>query len=463
MKVRIAEVAPEVVDVAVPEPLVGPPPVFTIGESLAFRLGESIADPSDRGHVAAGRLDDRHGSKLGIDDDLPIAGPRDEVTVDDELGDEAGGRLFRPGQDERRQLVAERAGEGKTERRQPVEGIRVRVVIHAPMIRAVPSVAMLDHPRFALIDRPSPLQRLPRFSATLGGRADIWIKREDLLPIGLGGNKLRNLEYLIGAALADGADVLVTSGRRWSNHARLTAAVGARAGLDVHLVLSGPAAPRPGPTIVLARSFGATIHQCETAEREERDATVDRVTADLRATGRRPFVIDVGGSGSVGAFGQLQAAHEALRQATEAAIRIDTIVVPSATGGTQAGLIVGTDPVQPQPRIHGVLVARQAHELLPAIRAMVGDLRAMTGTTGTDEVGLDDGQLGAGYGRRTDEGTEAAGLLARSEGIVADPIYTAKGLAALVAQVRLGALDGQTVLFWHGGGTPGLFEPLDGD
>ena len=95
-------------------------------------------------------------------------------------------------------------------------------------------------PRYPLIEEPSPFHRLPRFSEALGGRVDVWAKREDLIPLAFGGNKLRNLEYLIGAALAEGADTLVTSGRRWSNHCRLTAAAGTRAGLDVHLVLSGP-------------------------------------------------------------------------------------------------------------------------------------------------------------------------------------------------------------------------------
>ena len=109
-------------------------------------------------------------------------------------------------------------------------------------------------PRFALLDGPSPLQPLPRFSRAVGGGLEVWIKREDLLPLAFGGNKLRNLEFLVGAALAEGADCLVTSGRRWSNHARLTAAAGARAGLAVHLVLSGPATDPPNPGIRLERA-----------------------------------------------------------------------------------------------------------------------------------------------------------------------------------------------------------------
>ena len=123
---------------------------------------------------------------------------------------------------------------------------------------------MASPPRFPLFDAPSPLHALPRLSAALGDRVEIWTKREDLLPLAFGGNKLRNLEFLVGAALADGCDTLVTSGRRWSNHARLTAAAGARAGLGVHLVLSGPQVDPPGPGIRIARSFGATVH-CWTA------------------------------------------------------------------------------------------------------------------------------------------------------------------------------------------------------
>ena len=159
-------------------------------------------------------------------------------------------------------------------------------------------------PRFALLDGPSPLAPLARLSAALGGRAELWIKREDLLPLAFGGNKLRNLEYLVGAALAEGADTLVTSGRRWSNHARLTAAAGARAGLEVHLVLSGPPADPPNPGVVLGELLGATVHQAATDDRAERAALLERGRG---GPARRPAggrgVVGVGGSGVVGAVG----------------------------------------------------------------------------------------------------------------------------------------------------------------
>ena len=136
-------------------------------------------------------------------------------------------------------------------------------------------------PRSRLIEAPSPLLAAPRFSDALDGRAEVWIKREDLLPIAFGGNKLRNLEFLVGAALAEGADTLVTAGRRWSNHCRLTAAAGARAGLAVHLVLTGPR-PLPGDEGAnqrLDELLGAHLHWTSAEDRAERAALMDRVAA----------------------------------------------------------------------------------------------------------------------------------------------------------------------------------------
>jgi L-cysteate sulfo-lyase len=311
-------------------------------------------------------------------------------------------------------------------------------------------------PRFPLFDGPSPLQPLPRFcDSALGGRVELWIKREDLLPLAFGGNKLRNLEYLVGAALAEGADTLITSGRRWSNHARLTAAAGARAGLTVHLVLSGPPTDPPGPNIRLARAFGASIHQLPTADRAARDATVRRIADHVVAAGGHPYVIGTGGSGAVGAWGQVLAGREVVAQADALALGIDRVVLPSATGGTQAGLLVG---VRPATRVTGIVVARPAEELRPAILTMVAELG---GSSEASAIELDETQLGDGYGRRTAAAEDAAALLAHSEAILVDPIYTAKALAGLIAGVRSGAWDGERIVFWHAGGTLGLFEPLD--
>jgi D-cysteine desulfhydrase family pyridoxal phosphate-dependent enzyme len=324
--------------------------------------------------------------------------------------------------------------------------------------RTPPSIAAL--PRFRLIEGPSPLQRLPRFSEALGTSAEVWIKREDLLPLAFGGNKLRNLEFLVGAALAEGADTLVTSGRRWSNHCRLTAAAGAKAGLDVHLALSGPPSPKPGANQRLDELLGATVHVAATDDRRDRQALIDRVMADLRSAGRRPFAIEVGGTGPVGAAGHVLAGLEVVSQATALDLRPAAIVLPSATGGTHAGLLAGLRLARSDARVVGIAVAAPSVELRPVIARLLVDLRPLAEITVAErEVELSDPERGPGYGVRTPEADEAARLLARTEGILVDPVYTAKALAGLVARVREGDLGGQ-VVFWHAGGTPALFEHL---
>lgn len=320
----------------------------------------------------------------------------------------------------------------------------------------------LQFPRFALLGGPSPLHPLSRFSEALGGRVEVWIKREDLLPIAFGGNKLRNLEFLVGAALAEGADCLVTSGRRWSNHARLTAAAGAKAGLAVHLILSGPPTDPPNPGVRLDRLLGATVHQAETDDRPEREALVERVVAELRAAGRRPFVIGVGGSGLTGVVGQVLGAFELVEGTAARGFVADVVVVPSATGGTHAGLLVGLATARVTTTVRGFAVAGPAIELAPRIAGLIAELATLAGLANVpdDRILLDDSELGPGYGIATASADEATRLLATTEGILVDPIYTAKALAGLIALARRGELDGRTVVFWHAGGTPGLFEPL---
>jgi len=327
---------------------------------------------------------------------------------------------------------------------------------------AVTAPAIEALPRFRLFDDPSPFHRLPRFSEALGGGVDVWIKREDLLPLAFGGNKLRNLEFLVGAALADGADVLVTSGRRWSNHCRLAAAAGALAGLDVHLVLSGPSPDEPGANQRLDALLGATIHVAATDQRNEREALVERVATDLRRAGKRPFVIGVGGSGAVGAAGQVLAGLEAFGQARDAGIEPAAIVLPSATGGTHAGLLSATRLAGSSARVIGIAVAAPSDELAPKVAALLADLTPLTGVDiDPAEIELSDVERGPGYGVRTADADAAARLLARTEGIFVDPVYTAKALAGLVARVRDGRLRGP-IVFWHAGGTPALFEDLAG-
>lgn len=321
-------------------------------------------------------------------------------------------------------------------------------------------------PRVALLDGPTPLQPLHRLSAALGGRADLWIKREDAGSIPFSGNKLRNLEFVLGAAIAEGFDTIVTSGRRWSNHCRLTAAAGTRLGLDVHVVLGGPHVDRSA-NIELIELFGGTVRRAVTADRAEREAIVDLIAADLRQQGRRVTVVPVGGSGAIGAWGQVLAALEVAEQAATAGFRPDAIVLPSASGGTQAGLVTGSAIAAARAgdaaptRVVGMVVARPESELRPIIEGLVTELAAMAGFDAPSaSIELDGASLGDGYGLPTEGAAKAASLLARTEGILVDPVYTSKALAGLIAGIRLGAFDGQRVVLWHGGGLPAIFEDL---
>jgi 1-aminocyclopropane-1-carboxylate deaminase/D-cysteine desulfhydrase-like pyridoxal-dependent ACC family enzyme len=322
-----------------------------------------------------------------------------------------------------------------------------------------------DLPRVTLLDGPTPLQAMPRLSEALGGRAELWIKREDLGPLAFSGNKLRNLEFLLGAAIADGADTIVTSGRRWSNHCRLAAAAGARLGLRVEIVVSGPRAA--SPNLDLIRLLGATVHEADTEQRAEREELVERVAAQATAAGGRVTVIPVGGSDAAGAWGQVLGALEAATQAAEHGFVPDAIVLPTATGGTQAGITVGSASAAARDhstmvRVIGVAVAHPVDQLAPHVEELVVALATMANIhPPLDRVEFDSTQLGAGYGIPSEASAEAGRLLARTEGILVDPVYTAKGLAGLIALVRSGALDGRRVIFWHGGGLPALFETLD--
>jgi 1-aminocyclopropane-1-carboxylate deaminase/D-cysteine desulfhydrase-like pyridoxal-dependent ACC family enzyme len=231
----------------------------------------------------------------------------------------------------------------------------------------------------------------------------------------------------------------------------------------VHLVLSGPPTDPPNPNVRLDRLLGATVHQALTDQRIERDGLIEQVVTDLRAEGRRPFVIGVGGSGIIGAVGQVLAGLELVEGAGANGFIPDDVIIPSATGGTQAGLLVGLATAQVATVVRGFAVAHPATELRPAIAGLLADLAPLPGLprVPAERILLDDGELGAGYGMPTGSADEATHLLAATEGILVDPIYTAKALAGLIGLSRRGELDGRTVVFWHAGGTPGLFEPLD--
>ena len=306
----------------------------------------------------------------------------------------------------------------------------------------------------------TPLQSLPRLAQRLG-LARLYAKRDDMTGLAMGGNKARKLEYLVGRALADGADTLVTLGAYQSNHVRQTAAAAAVAGLSCAVLLLPTAyaanaaeAYRDSGNILLDRLLGAEIHFGE--RRDDVHGLVER----LKAQGRRPFLIALGGSDGLGSIGYVDAFAETARQLAELGETPDHIVTASGSGGTQAGLIVGAALHHPAARIHGVDVASADAAVFAAeidtIAAETASLLS-TGAALQDAV-LAEGFVGDAYGSPSDAMRESIALAARTEGLILDPVYTGKALAGLKALARSSAFGrDSTVVFLHTGGHPGLF------
>ncbi|MFC9229772.1 D-cysteine desulfhydrase family protein [Streptomyces decoyicus] len=304
-------------------------------------------------------------------------------------------------------------------------------------------------PRRAVLGTwPTPLEPAPRLARALGlGPDDLWIKRDDLTGLGGGGNKVRKLEWICGAAVAEGATTLVTPGAPQSNHARLTAAAGARLGLDVVLVLAGSADSSASGNLALDGLLGATVVWAGEVRGAELSAVAERVAGQLRRRGAVPALIPFGGSSPLGAYGYAECGRELLGQAPD----LDTVVVALGSGGTMAGLVDVLGPA----RVLGV----HCGAVDDPAGAVTGLVAGLSGTVLAPEalrLRLD--QVGAGYGTLTDASMDALTLAGRTEGIVLDPVYTGRALAGLRAAVRDGTVTpGQRTVFLHSGGLPGLF------
>lgn len=308
---------------------------------------------------------------------------------------------------------------------------------------------MIDSaPRVALGSWPTALEPAPRLAAALGlDGDDLWIKRDDLGGLGGGGNKLRKLEFSVGAALADGADTLVTIGGAQSNHARLTAAVGVRLGLQVVLVFPGHYDGVRGGNVALEGLFGARVHWAGEVDFVELAEVAAGITEQLRADGARPVLLGLGGSSPIAARGYLEGGRELLEQLPD----LHTAVVPLGSGGTMAGLVAALGP----DRVFGVDVGALADPAgtVAELASAVGP-RAVTGS----QLRIDLDQVGARYAFVTDQAAAAMRLVGRTEGLVLDPIYTGRAMAALVAAVEAGTITaGVPTVFLHTGGMPGLF------
>ena len=308
-------------------------------------------------------------------------------------------------------------------------------------------------PREPLGTYPTPLQPLPRLSAHLGG-PQLWIKRDDLTGFALGGNKVRKLEFFLGEARATGADVLLTAGGHQSNHARITAAAAARAGLGCVLVLSGGEPAAYVGNLLLDRLFGAEFRFVRTGA--ERPPALEALAGELWAAGRRPLLIPIGGSTPLGARGYVEAAREVASQFCTLGVTPRAFIHGSSSGGTQAGLVVGCRMAGLTARVIGVSADETRADLHRMVLQIAGPLAAELGVPCPSDEALDvrDEYVGAGYGVPTPASEEATRLFARLEGIALDPTYGAKAAAGLIDLVRGGAFGrSDTVCFWHTGGT----------
>ena len=303
-------------------------------------------------------------------------------------------------------------------------------------------------PRARLGSWPTPLESAARLGLQLGlGPDDLWIKRDDLTGLGGGGNKVRKLEWTCGAALGAGATTLVTSGAAQSNHARLTAAAAARLGLDAVLVLTGPPDSAAAGNLALDGLFGARVVWVEEATGPDLGATVDEVVRELRDRGATPAVIPFGGSSAAGALGYAECGRELLAQTPD----LSTVVVALGSGGTMAGLVraLGAD------RVLGVDCGALP-DPAAAVASLVTDISH--GTCPPETLRIRGDQVGEGYPVLSEAVMAAMTRAARTEGLVLDPIYTGRAMAALVAAVHEGVITpGRRTVFVHTGGMPGLF------
>jgi D-cysteine desulfhydrase family pyridoxal phosphate-dependent enzyme len=325
-----------------------------------------------------------------------------------------------------------------------------------------------DQPRFRLAALPTPLQEATRLRAALGGHSRcprIFIKRDDLTGLAFGGNKTRKLEYLVADALQQQATVLVTTGAAQSNHARQTAAAACVAGLrSVLVLLSDTGEPPVQGNLLLDRILGAEVHVIP-SDRSAARERIDRIVADLAHGGERPYWIPGGGSSPIGAFGYVAATLELVTQCVALDVAPRWLYYASGSRGTQAGLVLGAKMFSASFGLQGIAISPEQPDGIPQAIQVVNQAAALLGAemqVSVDDLVTNPNYLGTGYGIGTAASREAISLLARQEGILLDPVYTAKAMAGLIDHIRRGAIDpAESVIFLHSGGAPALFAAAD--
>ncbi|SFL76547.1 D-cysteine desulfhydrase [Desulfomicrobium norvegicum] len=318
--------------------------------------------------------------------------------------------------------------------------------------------------RRGYVTTPTPIEALPSFSKALGGKVNIFIKRDDLLPGCAGGNKTRKLDFCIADALDNGADTIITCGAVQSNHCRLTLSWAVKEGLDCHLVLEervkGSYSPEASGNNFLFHLMGVKSITVVPGGSNMMDE-MQKVASGLKAEGKTPYIIPGGASNTIGATGYVACAQETLQQLFDMGLKIDHMVVPSGSAGTHAGIVVGMQGNNAGIPVSGINVSRTkadqealVYKLVEATAERVGVATPIAKET----VECFDGYVGPGYSLPTDSMVEAVKLLASTEAILLDPVYSGKAMAGMIALVRKGHFaEGSNVLFLHTGGSPALY------
>lgn len=318
--------------------------------------------------------------------------------------------------------------------------------------------------RRGYVTTPTPIEFLPNFTKALNANINVYIKRDDLLPGTAGGNKTRKLDFVIADALAQGADTIITCGAVQSNHCRLTLAWSVKEGLDCHLILE-EFVPNGYKPEALGNNFlfkllgvkSITVVKLGT----DKMSAMQAKAAELSAAGKKPYIIPVGASNPLGAVGYVRCAEECTQQLFDMSLNIDHIILPSGSTGTHGGMIAGIEGNNVNIPITGISVSRKKDLQEKAVHTMANQTLELIGAkTNVPEnlVTVFDDYVGAGYSLPTDSMVVAVKMLARTEGILLDPVYSGKTMAGLIDLARKNYFPANSnVLFLHTGGSPALY------
>lgn len=318
--------------------------------------------------------------------------------------------------------------------------------------------------KITLAQLPTPLHGLPNLCEKLGFSGKLYIKRDDLTGLAVGGNKSRKLEYLMAEALKRDADTIITAGGLQSNHCIQTLAAAKKLNLDCHLVLSGKEPAEKNGNLYLDLLAGAHIHY---VDRADRDPRMHELAEELRKKGKHPYVIPVGGSNALGSVGYTMAMPEVVRQMELMNIKCDRIIVAGSSGGTLAGMVLGAKIAGYQGKITGISIDR----VKTGKEAFAPELAELANKTAElleldiklkdEDFDLEYDYLGEGYAVVGDNERKVIRLLAQTEGIFIGPVYTGRAMGAMIDCINKGKWQNETILFWHTGDTVALFDYVD--